>query len=299
MVELRHLRYFVAVGEELHFGRAARRLQMSQPPLSQQIRQLEDDLRVQLFDRSRQHVALTQAGEVLLGEARRTLAQADRVREVAARTRRGESGQLRIGFVGSALYGRMPDLLRSFRREAPGVGTSVQECVTMVALELLNDEVLDVAFVRPPLEDLRIDVMTVDREALIVALPADHPLTARDLVPLAALAGEPLVLFKRHLATGYFDLVDAACRTEGFRPHVLYEEEQMQTIIGLVAAGFGVSLVPENVRHVELPGVRYRSIDGSTPILDLAMAWRLGHESPALQRFIDVVRQSVCDPAVS
>ena len=290
MLELRHLRYFVAVAEELHFGRAAIRLHIAQPPLSQQIRRLEDELGVRLFDRTTRRVELTHAGLVLLNEARRTLVQADRVRLVAQEAARGESGHLRIGFVGSALYGILPSCLRAFRAEAPGIVLTALDLGTSELVEGLLGERLDVAFVRPPIDDDRLAVETVDREPLVAALPVSHPLAARTWLDLRLLAEEPFVLFARHAGPGYWDVVQAACREAGFRPNIVHEAGQIHTIIGLVAGGLGLSLVPSSVRSLQLAGVRFVELARPAPVLELAMAWRVEVEDPTLERFVTVVR---------
>jgi len=286
-MELRHLRYFVIVAEELHFGRAAQRLNLSQPPLSRQVQRLEAELGVALFDRDRHHVALTRAGALLLPEARRALERADGVARVAARLRSGDAGRLRIGYVHSALYGAVPPLLRRFRAQTPGVQLSIRELVTSELVAAVDEDRLDVAFVRPPVDDA-LATRVVEEEPLVAVLPDDHELAARSEVELSELAGEPFVLFPRPLGEGLWDAIAKACVAAGFTPRIVQESPQIHTIVGLVAAGVGVTLVPASVRRLALPGVRYVGLTPSSPMVRLAVVWAPTREFPALQRFLDV-----------
>src|SRR5208282_909817 len=197
-MELRHLRYFVAVAEELHFSRAAERLHMAQPPLSQQIRQLEDELGVQLFERTRRRVQLTDAGRVVLEEARRALVQADRVVAAAHRAAEGAAGFLRVGFSSSAPYTTLPAILRAFRAQFPGVALNLYERSTEEQIELLAAGTIDVALVRRPVENApeSLVIKTILREHLVLAMPHDHRLRSRRSVPVRALANEPFILFR-------------------------------------------------------------------------------------------------------
>lgn len=285
-MELRHLRYFVAVAEELHFGRAAARLNLSQPPLSRQIRDLEAELGVTLFVRDRRGVTLTREGAALLGEARRALAQAEHVARVADRVRRGVAGSLRIGYVHSALYGAVPPMLRAFRARAPDVEVSVRELVTSELVEELHLDRLDLAFVRPPVEDDALALRVLGEEPLVAAVPSGHPLADRARIRIADLAGEPFVLFPQPTGPGFWDVIAGACRAAGFTPRVAQEGDQIHVIVGLVGAGFGVTLVPEPVRNLRLPGVRYLRLDDPVPALPLAVLWHRDRRFPALDSFL-------------
>lgn len=290
-MELRHLRYFVAVAEELHFGRAAARLLMAQPPLSQQIRQLEDELGVALFARTRRRVELTQAGEVFLAEARLVLAAADQAVRSVRRAGRGEIGRLAVGFTGSAIYGVLPLIFRVYRERFPDVNLVLQELPTADQVQALHAGRIQAGFLRLPLADDTLRIETILHEPIIVALPASHPLAAAAVVPLAALRAEPLVLIPRHVSPGLHDQILSACRGAGFSPHVRQEANQMQTIVGLVAAGLGLSLVPAAVQNLQTPGVVYRPLDTPGPRLDLGLAWRHDDPSPVLAGFVTLVRE--------
>lgn len=291
-MELRHLRYFVAVAEELHFGRAAARLNIAQPPLSQQIRRLEEMLQVPLFRRTRRRVELTDAGRAFLEGAREALRQVEAAVHRARRADAGEIGHLALGFVGSAAVSVLPDLVRRLRSRFPGVKLALVEQTTAQQVEALLAGRLQAGLVRPPLVARGLEVRTVAREPLVVALPAGHPLAAGRDVPLPSLAGEPFVLFPREQGPGLHDLVLAACAEAGFSPAVVQEATQMQTIVGLVAAGLGVALVPGSVRRYRQRGVVFRPLRGPVPTVDLAVAWRRGDPSAVLQAFLGVLEEA-------
>lgn len=288
-MELRHLRYFVAVAEELHVGRAAARLHMSQPPLSQQIRALEQELQVQLFDRSRRRIRLTPVGAALLREARRTLAEADRFRESAARLRSGLLGQVRVGFVGSALYSLVPGVLRGFRDAVPTAGLVLHEGTSPELVDDIAKRRLDVAFVRPPVGDDALRDLRLGQEPLLAVLPAAHPLAASAApLDIAALRAEAFVLFPRSLGPGYLDAVLQACHAAGFVPVATHSATQIHTLLGLVASGVGVSLVPAAVRAMRVPGVAYRRLAPPIPTLDLSLVWADGPADPLVEAFVKI-----------
>lgn len=292
-MELRQLRYFLAVAEELHFGRAAARMHITQPPMSQQIRRLEEELGVRLFDRSRRSVRLTRAGKTLLEEARKALAQAERVEDVARRLREGAIGQLTVGFVGSALYGPLPRMLRAFRSREPAVELSLRENVTPALVEDICDRRIDVAFVRPPVVETVIQSRVVASEPLLAAIPAGHPLCRhKQPIPLSAFAEEAFVLFARQLGPGYLDAVLQACRRAGFTPVQTYQATQIHTIVGLVAAGLGVSLVPQSVANLHLSDIAYRSLAVPVPHLQLAAISHRDAVNPTLDNFLRITAAS-------
>lgn len=292
MIELRHLRYFVAVAEELHFSRAAEKLQMAQPPLSQQIRQLEAHLGVTLLLRGRRTVGLTEAGRVFLDEARRTLRQADVAVQAAREAGRGNLGRLNVSFVTSAPFNVLPPILRAFRERHGGVDLALHEASSAEQGEALLDGRFDVGFVRLPLEAPGIAREVILRETLVAALPEGHPLAAARRVDLGRLAGEPFILVPRAVTPGFHDLVIRACGEAGFSPTVTQEASQMQTIIGLVGAGLGVSLVPESVQELHGTGVVFRPLRVTGPQVELAVAWREGNPSRLLANFLAVAREA-------
>jgi DNA-binding transcriptional LysR family regulator len=290
-IELRLLRYFVAVAEELNFTRAAARLHIAQPPLSQQIRQLEGELGVQLFERTKHEVRITEAGEAVLIEARRTLAQADRVGIAARRISEGVSGSLRVGFPGSFPHTTLPAILRAFRSQFPGVELSLQECSTEEQLDSLGAGTIDVGFVRLPVEEApaSLIVRAILREPLILALPKKHPLGRRARVPVRALAAEPFILFPRHAAPGLYDQIDRICLRAGFRPSVAQEASQIQTIISLVSAGLGVAIVPRSMQTLHREHVLYHALAGPSVMTEMAVAYEKENPSTALRSFLSVV----------
>jgi len=290
VIELRHLRYFVTVAEELHFGRAAERLHMAQPPLSQQIRQLESELGFELFHRTRRRVELTQAGQVFLTECQKVLQQLDLAIQTGRQASRGEVGQLSIGFVSSAAYNVLPEILQQFRLQAPGVTLELQELTSDQQLARLREGRLDVGFVRPPIPTEDMESMTVFQEDLGVALPAHHPLAHEAAVPLRSLAHQPFILFPRPLAPGLYDQIISLCQRANFSPQVVQEAIQMQTIISLVAAEIGVAIVPVSLENLKRTGVVYRPLQEDTPQAAIALVWQQHPTSPTIQRFLEVVK---------
>ncbi len=285
-MELRQLRYFVAVAEELHFRRAAERLHISQPPLSQQIRALEDELGFALLTRTRRRVQLTPAGEAFLRDARIVLAELEGAVATAKRVDAGQTGRLRVGFVGSALLSIVPGSVERFRASRPGVAIELRERSTVDQLRAVSAGVIDVGLVRPPIDDdgeLRAE--TVLRERTVAALPAGHALARLGRVSLGRLAAEPLVLFPRDQAPGFHDLLIGALAGTGAGPRVIQYAPEMLTIIGLVAAGTGVSLVPASVSRLALDGVTYRPVTGA-PRSELVAITRARDDSALVRAFV-------------
>jgi DNA-binding transcriptional LysR family regulator len=286
-MELRQLRYFVAVAEELHFRRAAARLHVSQPPLSQQIRQLEHEMGCPLLHRTRRRVELTAAGHAFLRDARALLAELDGAVATARRIDAGQTGRLRINFVGSALLSIVPAAVQRFRAARPDVEIELRERPTADQLRAVSDGIVDVGLIRPPIEErdeLRSEL--VMREPTVAALPASHPLAARHRVALRRLAAEPLVLFPRAQAPGFHDLLISSLAGTGAHPQVVQYAPEMLTIIGLVAAGLGVSLAPASVARLALDGVTYRPVTGA-PRSELLAIRRADDDSPLVRVFIE------------
>ena len=292
-MELRHLRYFVAVAEELHFGRAAARLFIAQPPLSQQIQQLERELGVILFQRTSRRVQLTPAGEVFLAGARQTLADLDAAVQATQRAARGETGWLGIGFAASATYDLLPAVLHDFRAQFPHVELSLMELTAVEQSVALRDRSIPVGFARPHAEEADVVVEAVLREPFLVALPAAHPLAGHSTLSLAMLAEELFVSFPERPLPSYAQVVRAVCEGAGFAPRVVQEVREMQTAISLVAAGLGIALLPASVQHLRRDGVIYRLLPDSAPRTELAVLSRKEDASPALQNFLAIVREQV------
>jgi len=290
-MELRHLRYFVAVAEELHFGRAANRVGIAQPPLSKQIQQLEDEIGVKLFKRTRRSVSLTHAGETFLKEARQALELSERAVRSARRADRGEIGRLVVSFVGSATYSFLPNALRSFRTRFPHVELFLRELTTYQQLDGLHRKAVDAGVVRPPIKDDALFIETLLQEPFIVALPGGHALASLTSIPLQMLAPEGFVMFSRQQGTTFHDQVVSLCHQAGFSPNVVQEAVQIPTVLGLVSAGMGITLVPASIRKLQFAGVLYRDLVQVDRTTELAMAYRRDDESPVLQSFLNVTRE--------
>jgi len=292
MIELRHLRYFIAVAEELHFGRAAARLHMAQPPLSQQIRQLEEELGFQLFHRTKRSVQLTEAGAVFLAECQRIMQQLEQAVQLGQQVSRGERGQLVIGFVSSAAYSVLPTLLQTFRAAAPEVSLELHELTTDQQVQWLRDRRMDVGLVRPPIDEPDFCLMPLFEEPLVVALPQPHPLAQQPVVSLQDLAGKPFILFPRPLAPGLYDQIISLCQQGGFSPTIVQEAIQMQTIISLVAADMGLAIVPLSLQNLQRTGVVYRELKEPTPKAAIALLTRQSDPSPTVQRFLAIAQKN-------
>lgn len=303
--DLRQLRYFVAVAEERHFGRAAQRLSMTQPPLSQAIRALEDALGVALFARTKRTVELTPVGTDLLPEVRKLLAAADGLRPRAQSLARGEAGSLALAFVSTADYGLLPNLLREFAARHPHVRLQLAEATSDVQIEELVAGRTDAGLViapLPPRHAAMLSYMPVMREPLVAALPSSAVRARRGRAPavppdwedvpvsIAELAELPLVIFPRHLAPGFYDIITGCYGAAGLTPRIGQEAIQMQTIVSLVSAGMGVALVPQSLRNLRRTGVVYRPLAERTPTVETGLVWRTGESSPVLAGFIEVVR---------
>lgn len=292
MIELRHLRYFEAVATELNFHRAAERLHIAQPPLSRQIRQLEDLLGAELLDRSVRPLKLTPAGRFFLEQTVQLLA---RVQEASAATGRIARGQRRwfgIGFVPSALYGPLPDWIRRFRADHSDVDVSLSELTTVQQADALKAGRIDVGFGRLPLDDAELACRTVLDEPLVVALPVGHPALRRRRLALADVAREPLVLYPARPRPSYADQVLASFRERGLVPTVALEANELQTAIGLVGAGIGLALVPQSVQRLHRDDVAYRPLAEADVRSPVIMNTRAGDASGLLADFLAMVDAS-------
>lgn len=288
--DLRHLRYFVAVADELHFGRAARNLGIAQPALSQQIQRLERSIGLMLFERSRRSVNLSPAGKLLLPEARELLAHAGRLETLVAGVADGRAGRLAVGFVGSAALAYLPELIARFREAWPDVDLTLHEVSSNEQLRALTDGDIDIGCARVPVEFAGDQAMLLARERLVLAAPEPLGRDLPDPVPLSALANAPFILPPRQLGHSFHDTLLATCLRAGFTPQVVQEAIQMQTIVGLVAAGIGVSLVPASLVNSQRAGVVWRALEDKDAHTDLTLIWR-NSNLPALQRFLELARE--------
>lgn len=292
-MELRHLRYFVAVAEELSFGRAAQRLHIAQPPLSRQIRDLERDVGATLFDRGSRGVTLTAAGRAFLPEARLTLAQAERAQRTAQRAALGETGRLRVGFVEAATHsGILPDVLGFFRMHLPAIGLSLLEMDSVQQAEALHESRIDLGLVGsiPPDADRWLHTEPVYVDPLVLAVPHDHPLAGRKRFALRDLAAESFVLVPRYANPVLYDDVIARCREAGFSPRIAQEAAGWHTTVSLVSAGVGIAFVPQSLARLEHAEVGYRSIRDFGVELRLTAIWRQREKSPVRERFVTTLR---------
>jgi DNA-binding transcriptional LysR family regulator len=295
-IELRQLRYFVTVAEELHFGRAAQRLHMTQPPLSQTIAALEEMLGAPLFLRNRRQVELTPAGAALLPEARRMLLEAAGLPGLVRRAAAGEAGKLSLAFVTSADYSVLPPFLRRYRAAYPQVHITLQEATSDLQVEDLLRERIDAGLLIPPLPDkarAALDYMKVLEEPLILCAPTGLPaLSGAGPIRLQDLPPLPLVIFPRHIAPGLHDAILSCFHAAGITPAIGQEAIQMQTIVSLVSGGMGMALVPQSVSNLMRPGVEYRALADSTPLVETGLAWRRDNASPVLRGFLELLRKN-------
>lgn len=286
-MELRHLRYFVAVAEELHFGKAAQRLHIVQPALSKQISLLERELGVRLLERTKRHVQLTNAGVAFLEDARKTIAHAEMAAERAHLAGRGERGVLRIGFIAPAIFNLLPRTLRAYRTRFPGVRLRLSEVSNRSAIDGITSGHLDIAFVRLPIEnDRRVCCVTVSDEPVILALPAGHELAEQAEVDLRSLAGESFVMISRAQEPALYDHYVAWCLEAGFSPQVVHEVDRTHVAVGLVAGDMGVAFVPTCARAMAHPGVAYLPLRSPAPRLVMGALWPSEGGSSVLTGFL-------------
>ena len=295
-MELRHLRYVVTLAETLHFGRAAERLHLSQPPLSHQIRQLEEELRIKLFHRTKRQVQLTEAGRMFVQEARVILAQASHAANLASRVNHGEVGQLTMGVAGPADAPIFIQILRTFARKHPKVRIVLRNMSTLDQTQAISEGRLHVGFVALPLDDSGLATETVMRRPIMIALPPGHGLAGRDRVPLKELSGEPQIMFARSNGPRFFDAVLAACREAGFSMNIAHEVDNLYTACALVAAGLGVCLVPAGLQdgHSRSSMV-LRPVTPALPHIEthIAVAYKSQPTNELVSLFVDVVRDVV------
>jgi DNA-binding transcriptional LysR family regulator len=293
IMELRHLKYFITVAEELNFRKAAERLHIEQPPLSRQIHQLEEELGVSLFARNKRGVALTEAGEAFLGEARLTIAQADRTARVAQQFNGTQPKRLTIGYLICAFDRLLSQIIQAFRTSSPDVEIVLKGMHTVPQIEALFAGEIDVGFVYFPVNQPELLTQLVLREPLVLILPGDHPLAALPTIPLASLADEPMLIYPRFVRPDLYDLIITLCYEAGFQAQIVQEATPRELLASLVEAGVGLALVEGSDESRHNPGVVYRPIAESTPYLDMGAVWHKNRSSAIVNQFISVVKQSI------
>ncbi|MBN9388568.1 MAG: LysR family transcriptional regulator [Chloroflexi bacterium] len=290
-MELRHIRYFVAIAEEGSFIRAAERLQIAQPPLSQQIQNMENELQFQLFDRSKRQVQLTRAGSLFLEKCYRILNQMDLAIEDARRISRGEIGRLVVGYINTTFYSTPREMLRVFRLRYPEVELVLRELLTAEQLADLHNSQIDVGFAIMPIQDEALSSEVAFEDKFIVALPENHPLAGQPFVRLEDLANEAFIMHPHKVKSIFYDQIIRLCQQAGFTPKISQEVIQIHTSVNMVAAGMGVALVPGCASSIRVSGVVFKTLYPDPPSLTLGVVWRKNDPSPVLQAFLDVVRE--------
>jgi len=290
-MELRHLRYFIAVAEELHFGRAARRVHISQPPLSQQIRQLEEELHVELFYRTKRKVELTDAGRVLAGEARIILRQIEHAAALAVEADRSKLSRLVVGCSPANTHVVLK-ILTAFARLYPDVHLVVKSLATPQQVDALRKGHIDVGFLTLPVDREGLEIEVILQERLLIALSQKHPLSARRRLPLRALGNETLIVFPLLLSPARYEKITSLCRNAGFSLHAVHEVDSIYTMLELISAGLGVSLLRSSVQQIRKKGVVFRELEKS-PIVETAVAYRRGNRPKVLPLFVEVSKTTV------
>ncbi|MBY0574755.1 MAG: LysR family transcriptional regulator [Undibacterium sp.] len=292
-MELRQLRYFIAVAEELHFTRAAARMHIGQPPLSHAIQMLEDDIGAQLFERTKRSVKLTVAGQLFLQDARRIIALTESARDTAKKAAQGETGELRIGFTFSTPFTSLfSNVIKHYRARYPEVNLSFHEMSTNRQLEQIEKQQLDLGFIRPPdgstegnMKFNHLQLSLLRRDPLMVVLPITHALSKKKKLGLKELADESFIMYPHKAGTGIYPQVMRLCQALGFSPKIAHEVGEASTIIGLVASDCGVSILPGSFERLQMDGVCYRPLSDSNATTSLLLARPQGSSNPLIQAF--------------
>lgn len=298
-MELRHLKYFVTVAEELHFSKAATRLNIAQPPLSQQIRKLEEELGVSLFYRTKHKVQLTDAGKAFLGHAYQILNQVEVACDTARRADRGETGQLVIGFTGTVMYDIFPKILQNYRTRYPFVNVIPHQLATTDQVQALMNKKIHVGALCTPVESTSLEIKVVHHQPFILALPETHPLASTNApCHVYKLAEESFIMTPRKVGSGYYDRIINICYRAGFSPNVTQEAHELQTVISLVAAGMGVALVPSSTKNIHIKGVVFKEITETDVTVETAFVCRRDESSHVVASFLTMVEEFLRDSGV-
>lgn len=289
-MDLRHLRYFIAVAEELSFTKGAERLHKAQPPVSQQIRQLEDEIGVTLLNRTRRHVELTEAGRVFLDQARQILRSTEGAVVQAQRAQRGEIGRLTVGFFEHMSYTLLPPILRAYRDRFPSVDVQLRWFPVISQAEALRRGDLDIAFLRPVPDMNEVTWETILEEPFVLAVPSDHPLASVEAVSLKSCAQEPFVMYKAEMAPDFHAMHLRMCASAGFVPKVASEVGQVYTLLGLVSSGAGIGFVPASVQKVHFDHVAYKPIQGKQMTYEVMLGWSQRNPTPLMTAFVETAK---------
>lgn len=292
-MELRYLRYFVAVAEELSFTRAAARLNIAQPPLSQQIRRLEARLGVTLLSRTKRRVELTEAGRVFLRQSYQAIQSIEQGIVLAQRADRGEIGRLAIGILVYISYTLIPPILREFRKKFPEVHIELRFLTNALQIAALQSGQVDVCFVRPPIDSPDVASKLISRERFILAMPATHPLAHKSAVSIKQLRNDPFIMYVRELGPTFYSSLYQFCAKADFSPNVALEVSQIHAAVGLVGSGIGVALVPQSMNHLHFDNVVYRPLIERAPNVDVLLGWQPGRHSELVESFVDTSEQCI------
>jgi DNA-binding transcriptional LysR family regulator len=296
-MELRHLRYFLAVAETLNFSRAAERLHLSQPPLSQQVRRLEEELGAKLFDRSKRQIKLTAAGEVFATQARAILAQCDEAAKLAARAEKGELGHLRLGLwqppVPPVQTRLIIECLGAFAKRSPDVHLTLQSLLPAEQIKAVKDGGIDVGFVRLPISQngRGIALETILREPIVLAMSENNPLARFKTVPLRELSSQRYIMYGRDANADFHNFMAKACRREGFNLNIAYFQDDLYSVWALIGAGLGVALAPASLRELRLPGIVFRRFEPALPLMEMALVYARGDKRLVVSQFLEIARK--------
>ena len=288
MIEIRHLRYFQAVAEELHFGRAAIRLRIAQPALSRQIQQLEEEIGTPLLKRTQRVVELTPAGAVFLERTSRILEEVSRAITDARRVSKGEYGHLVVGFIHSSTYGLLPSIVERFQHLYPDIELELREMTITEQHDALSRGLIDIGLLRPQLAPSGIEVQAIMEDPFLVAVPDKHALAKVDAVHMQALAAEPMIMFSKRESPLFNSRITAMCEQAGFSPRIVQHATQIHTVVGLVGAGIGIAVVPGTARNLHPRGVHFLKILDEPEPVEVALGWQRGKDTPAIRSFRQV-----------
>jgi len=288
MIETRQLRYFQAVAEELHFGRAAARLRIAQPALSRQIQQLEEEIETKLLKRTQRVVELTPAGVIFLERTSRILEEIGRAVTDARRISKGEYGHLVVGFIHSSTYGLLPAIVERFQHLYPDIELELHEMTIAEQHDALSRGLIDIGLLRPLPAPSGIEVQPIMDDPFLLAVPDKHPLAKVDAVYMKALAAEPMIMFSKRESPLFHLRIGAMCEQAGFSPRIVQHATQIHTVVGLVGAGIGIAVVPGTARNLHTRGVRFLEILDEPEPVHVALGWQRGKDTPAVQSFRQV-----------